>query len=250
MNELRIRHIPGKKRKSSTAIYESGDSADRVRSFRSCRAHWREIESVYPLIRGTRSRQRDDRDNDEDDEDRTIDRSGREREMETAGTLPADRPANQPASQPVDPIFFKRPAHSSRPDSLTIIKRKSFYSAVSFRLRSYFLPPVSTSSPFSFFFLPPTLLLSLPLFLFSLHFRTSMHLFFLSLLSSLSPLSIYRWSSPSCSDIVPGALQVILLSNYSHLPGKRRHCRRRTGWVSGREGERRASGQRTEELPT
>lgn len=52
----------------------------------------------------------------------------------------------QPTSHPVDPIFFKRPTHSSRPDSLTIIKRKSFYSAVSFRLCSYFLPPASASS--------------------------------------------------------------------------------------------------------
>lgn len=58
----------------------------------------------------------------------------------------------QPTSHPVDPIFFKRPAHSSRPDSLTIIKRKSFYSAVSFRCSALiFLPPTSasTSSPSS-----------------------------------------------------------------------------------------------------
>lgn len=56
-----------------------------------------------------------------------------ERQVETVGTLPAI-----PAA---DPIFFKRSAHSSWPDSLTIIKRKSFYFTVSSRPRSYFLPP-------------------------------------------------------------------------------------------------------------
>lgn len=45
--------------------------------------------------------------------------------------------ASQPAIQQTQ-SFLNAPAHSSWPDSLTIIKRKSFYSVVSFRLCSYF----------------------------------------------------------------------------------------------------------------
>jgi len=72
----------------------------------------------------------------------------RERERERARRREEEggRHAARAAQHPVDPIFFKRSAHSSQPDSLTIIKRKSLYSALSFRPRTYFLPsPVSTS---------------------------------------------------------------------------------------------------------
>lgn len=100
----------------------------------------------------------------------------------------------QPTSHPVDPIFFKRPAHSSRPDSLTIIKRKSFYSAVSFRCSALiFLPPTSASTS--------------------------------------SPSSLPSLSS-SLADIVRPLLllsslpKAILLSNYSHLLGKRHQAPR------------------------
>jgi len=78
----------------------------------------------------------------------------REREREkgerrAAGTLPTSR-------HPVDPIFFKRSAHSSQPDSLTIIKRKSLYFALSFHPCTYFLPSPVSSPHLSLlpFFLP------------------------------------------------------------------------------------------------
>lgn len=148
-----------------------------------------------------------------------------ERQRSGNGRHVASRATNHLA----DPIFFKRPAHSSWPDSLTIIKRKSFYSAVSFCLRSYFLPPVSNLPLLSLSFspslspslLPFSLCLS-PRCAFAPFYTFS---FFFSLLSILSigPLSPLRF------DIVPGTLQVILLSNYSHLLGKKRHCRLHTG---------------------
>lgn len=62
--------------------------------FRSCRAHWLEIESVYPLIRG-QSRQRDDRDYDEDGRG-TNETGGTEREAKAVGTLPAHQPSGRP----------------------------------------------------------------------------------------------------------------------------------------------------------
>lgn len=96
----------------------------------------------------------------------------------------------QPTSHPVDPIFFKRPAHSSRPDSLTIIKRKSFYSAVSFHCSALiFLPPTSASTSPSPPFLEPSISVLLP----------------------------RRYCSPP----PPPSPKAILLSNYSHLLGKR-----------------------------
>jgi len=119
-------------------------------AFRSRRAHWLEIESACRLIR-ERDRRCDDR------EQRRCQQHGgligwkrereRERERERRRREEGGRHAASPASRhPVDPIFFKRSAHSSQPDSLTIIKRKSLYSALSFRPRTYFLPsPVSTS---------------------------------------------------------------------------------------------------------
>lgn len=62
--------------------------------FRSYRAHWLEIESVYPLIRG-QSRQRDDRDYDEDGRE-TNETGGTEREVKAIGTLPAHQPSGRP----------------------------------------------------------------------------------------------------------------------------------------------------------
>lgn len=76
-------------------------------------------------------------------------RQVRKRKRESKEQKARCQPASQPASHLLDPIFFKRPAHSSRPDSLTIIKRKSFYSAVSFRLCSYFF-----ATNFRLLFLP------------------------------------------------------------------------------------------------
>lgn len=195
-----------KKRKNANAraFYESGDSAERAHSFRSCRAHWLEIEFVYPLIRGTKSPSM--RRHNEDGENGR--RSGRDREVETRARC-GRHAASRPTSHPADPIFFKRPAHSSWPDSLTIIKRKSFYSAVSFRLRSYFLPPVSTSSFFPLFpfsVLPPASH-SFPFFLFPHCAFAPLCAFslFLSRFSTLPFLSIGS-SSPSRDPILFPAL--------------------------------------------
>lgn len=123
---------------------------------------------------------------------------GTERQVETVGTLPAHQPSSRPN-------LFKRPAHSSWPDSLTIIKRKSFYFTVTSRLRSYFLPPVSIY--FLFFFL------SFPLSFFPCAF-------------ALPHMSSHFFPLLHCPSISHHALilfPVILLSNYSHLLCKRHH---------------------------
>jgi len=62
--------------------------------FRSCRVHWLEIESVYPLIRG-QSRQRDDCDYDEDGAGEWEERNGRNRETSRNSRHAASPPAVQ-----------------------------------------------------------------------------------------------------------------------------------------------------------
>lgn len=159
--------------------------------------------------------------------------------------------ASRPTSHPADPIFFKRPAHSSWPDSLTIIKRKSFYSAVSFRLRSYFLPPVST---FSLFF--PCLSFSLPLFLFPHCTFAPLCTFFLcfslflSFFSSLHPSYPSVLRRPRAPILFPAALSAgyfiiqLLSFAWQKAPLPTTYRTREGG------GRKRASRQRIEELPT
>lgn len=58
--------------------------------FRSCRAHWLEIESVYPLIR-EQSRQRD-----YDEDSRGTNETGETEKLDVVGTLPAHQPSGRP----------------------------------------------------------------------------------------------------------------------------------------------------------